>query len=153
MNSRDDRGADVEVDPDEPVWTTPATLGDEPVHRAEIVLAAVLRVGVVASLLLTIVGLGLVAALQIAGQPIGPILSPEESVYPTTLPAIADGIRAGEPHAFIALGLAVLIATPVVNVALVAIAFLVEADWPFVVVCGLILTLLALGLLLNATLG
>ncbi len=153
MNSRDDREDGPEVDPDEPVGTTPATLGDEPVHRAEIVLAVVLRIGVVSSLVLTLLGLGLVAALQIAGQPIGPILSPEESVYPTTLRAIVDGVLTGQPRAFIALGLAVLIATPVVNVALVAIAFLVEADLPFVVVCGLILTLLVVGLLLNAPVG
>ncbi len=145
--------AEPEVDPDEPVWTTPATVGDEPVHRAETMLAIVLRTGMVASLVLILWGLILVVALQLAGHPVGPILSPAESTYPTTLRAIISGVLVGDPHAFIALGLAVLVASPVVNVILATVAFLVEPDWPFVVVCGLILTLLALGLLLNAPLA
>ncbi len=142
-----------EVDPDEPAWTTPATIGDEPVHRAEVALAMVLRIGVVTSLILTLGGLILVVATQLAGHPIGPILSPAESTYPTTLRAIIAGVLAGDPHAFIALGLVVLIATPVLNLVLATVAFLVEPDWPFVVVCALILAMLLVGLLLNATLG
>ena len=139
-----------EVDPDEPIWRTPATIGDEPVHRAEIVLSVILRIGVATSLILVLWGLVLTLVVHREGFPGGIFVSPEAGIYPTSLRAIVAGVLAGQPRAFIALGLLVLIVTPVVNVALSAVAFAVEQDWAFVVIAGAIILFLLAGLLLNA---
>lgn len=131
-----------EVDLDEPVQETPLTRADEPVHHAEILVSTVLRLGVSLSAALILLGL-LLAAWRGIGGP--------ATASPRTLPAVLGGIRAGEPAAFVALGLLVLVTTPIGNVVLLAIAFAAEPDWPFVIISLLVLLLIGLGFFLNTT--
>ena len=67
--------------------------------------------------------------------------SGEASQFPTTPRAVLDGVRAGRPSALIAFGLLLLIATPVVRVALSVAFFLSQADWLYV---GITLSVLAI---------
>lgn len=135
---------ETELDLDEPVQETPITRADEPVHEAEILVSTTLRLGVATSAGLILLGL-LLGLLRGAGsRPGGPPIA-----YPTSLPAVLAGIRAGEPLAFGALGLLVLIATPILNVGLLAVAFATEPDWPFVAISLVVLLLIGLGFALN----
>ncbi|MFI5338873.1 MAG: DUF1634 domain-containing protein [Candidatus Methylomirabilales bacterium] len=52
--------------------------------------------------------------------------------FPTSLPAVARGALSGKPYAIILLGILLLIATPVVRVALSVFFFLGQRDWLYV---------------------
>ena len=141
-----------EVDPDEVVWLTPSTRGDVPVHRAEILAAMILRVGVLSSATLIVFGLILaLTASTPAAQASRFSAVSVESAYPTSIPALIRGVLTADPVATIALGLLVLILTPSINVVISLVAFAVERDWAFVAISTIILLSLAIGLLLNTT--
>jgi uncharacterized membrane protein len=63
--------------------------------------------------------------------------------FPTSVGAVVTGTVAGKPYAIIGLGLLLLIATPVVRVALSALFFAAQRDWLYVGI-----TLFVLGVLL-----
>jgi len=70
-------------------------------------------------------------------------------VFPTAPGTVIQGVRAGRPYAIIALGLLLLIATPVVRVALSVLFFLSQEDWLYV---GLTLAVFAI-LIISFTTG
>ena len=68
-------------------------------------------------------------------------------VFPHTLGQIKDGLLALHPQAFVALGLLLLIATPVMRVAISILAFALEHDRRYVVITSIVLAILLISFL------
>lgn len=75
--------------------------------------------------------------------------NPGESVVPHHIITIYEMIKAGKGQGFVALGLLILIATPVLRVALSVITFWMEKDYAFVFITLGVLSLLILSLVLG----
>lgn len=74
--------------------------------------------------------------------------------FPHTLNEVGTGLLAGHPQAFIALGLLLLIAIPLVRVAISIVSFIREGNRKYVVITSLVLTILILSIglgTINAT--
>lgn len=121
----------------------------EALHRTEILLAAVLRTGVLAAAAL--VGAGLVLHLAHGGT--------EPSLYAhfagsplriSDIPSVMHGVAHLRGRSVIELGLLVLIATPVVRVALSVGVFVRERDLTYVFVTLIVLGALVFSLLSSA---
>lgn len=110
----------------------------------ELLIGNILRWGVVIA--------AIVGALGVAGE-----LIARASVIPdfrhfsgdaaTGLPAIVTGVLQAHARAIMQLGIALLIATPIVRVALSLVAFARERDRTYVVITTVVLLLLLYGLL------
>jgi uncharacterized membrane protein len=102
------------------------------------VVHGVLIVGLAVSTFLMLVGVGLALF--------------EQRDLPTTVPDVGDVIGrvfALRPSGFVALGLLVLIATPILRVVGSIGAFLYERDWRFAAITSLVLGVLVVSLLLG----
>ena len=66
--------------------------------------------------------------------------------FPSSPVAVLAGAVAGKPYAVIGLGVLLLIATPVVRVALSVFFFLEQRDWLYVAVTAIVLAVLLFGL-------
>ena len=104
------------------------------VRQAELLISQVLRGGVVLSAM--IIGIGM----------LGVVLrhSDQSSTQPAldSLSAVWHGILAGNPLAVIMAGLLVLLATPVLRVAVSVVAFALEGDFRYVAITCLVLLIL-----------
>jgi uncharacterized membrane protein len=131
-----------------------------PVAPMERVISVVLRAGVL--LAAAIICWGVIALAVTRSTGYAPIVRDHLSLlfhfrldrgpafFPTTVPAVLAGVAHGRPYAIIALGLLVLIATPVLRVALSAVFFAVERDWVYTAITLLVLVVLVGGFLLGA---
>jgi uncharacterized membrane protein len=115
------------------------------VRQAELVISHVLRGGVLLSAAIILAGVMwfYVRAFAAGGQ------SRTVSAFPHTLPGVGRGLAHADPLAIIVLGLLVLLATPVVRVAVSMVAFLLERDWRYVVITSLVLLILLLSFVLG----
>lgn len=123
----------------------------------ETVLGWILRVGVTASALLIVAGVALLFFTGSTGY--GGTLSSLDNLvhysqntgerFPTTPGDVLSGLVGLHPYALIALGLLVLIATPVVRVAASVLLFWLERDWAYVFLTLLVLLILILSFLLG----
>ncbi|MFP3195972.1 MAG: DUF1634 domain-containing protein [Caldivirga sp.] len=101
------------------------------------VIGLALRIGVIVSIALVLIG---VALLIIEGKGLGysdySIMSIRSRVNTTVIPPIMAlrGLSQADGLSFIILGLMVLIATPVLRVALGIASFIMERDWLYVVI-------------------
>ena len=68
--------------------------------------------------------------------------------FPTALGAVWTGVLAGKPYAIVAIGILLLIATPVFRVALSVAFFMLQRDWLYVGI-----TLFVLAVLLGSALA
>jgi uncharacterized membrane protein len=115
------------------------------VRRAELVISRVLRVGTVTSLAVIVAGLVLGLVQQAGERTSGAVeqrLLTQRSAYPHSLGAIFSGAAHGNAVSIIALGLVVLVATPVVRVAVSVLTFVYERDPVLVAVTAFVLTVL-----------
>ncbi|HNX49353.1 MAG TPA: DUF1634 domain-containing protein [Thermoanaerobaculaceae bacterium] len=110
-------------------------------HGTEQVVGLVLAIGVYGSVALMLLG-----ALLATWQP-----HPAET--PHGLVAILAGFFAGQGLALVQLGIALLIATPIMRVVASIVSFAHGRDWRFVVITLVVLGLLACSLLLPGVLG
>lgn len=117
---------------------------DAIVRRAELVISNVLRGGVLLSAVIIAAGVILFYARS-AQSAHGLVDRP----YPHTLAAVFSGLAQGDPIAVIALGLLLLLATPVVRVAVSIFAFALERDWRYVTITALVLVILIASFLLG----
>ncbi len=101
---------------------------DTLVRRSEIIISSVLRGGVILSA--TVIAIG-VAAYFFAGS--STLRYPHGLRYPDSIPTLWFGLTHGDPLAIIALGLILLLATPVLRVAVSVVAFAVKPGSPL---CG-----------------
>ena len=104
----------------------------------------VLQGGVILSASIILIGL-LMLPLRPGGLSVNRLLS-----FPHTLGQVWAGLLVLRPQAIIALGLLLLIATPILRVAVSIVAFAFERDLRFVVITSLVLAIL---LLSNVLLG
>jgi uncharacterized membrane protein len=108
------------------------------IHTAEIVISQVLRGGVFLSMLI------------IASGSVWFFLDPSSYHAPlTTLPSVIQGITQGNPRALIMMGLLLLLATPVIRVAISVTLFALEHDWLFVAITVIVLIVLAISFVLG----
>jgi len=95
------------------------------------------------------IGLAISSALMLVGIGLDLVYQPE---LPTAVPSISDvlgRVVALRPSGFLALGLLVLIATPIVRVAGSIGAFLYERDWRYAAITSLVLLVLIVSLILG----
>ena len=125
---------------------------EERVRRVELLISNLLRIGVSVSLVFMIVGtivsfirhleyLSSAAELQRLTQP--------GAAFPHTLPEVVAGVRDLRGRAIVTLGLLLLIATPVVRVAVSIFAFIHQRDRIFTLVTIVVLCLLLLSFVLG----
>ena len=120
----------------------PALEEEAELHRTEVLVSTVLRIGVLVSAALVAVGLG----IHLARGGTDPKIFDHFSRVPFDLEhlgGMARGIARLRGRSIIQLGLLVLIATPVVRVAMSVGVFLRERDGTYIVI-----TLIVLGALL-----
>jgi uncharacterized membrane protein len=115
------------------------------VRKAELIISQVLRGGVLLSAAIIVCGVLFfyLRAFFVKGQ------SEQASSFPHTLPGMVRGLAHADPLAIIVLGLLVLLATPVVRVAVSIVAFLLERDWRYVVITSFVLLILLLSFFLG----
>jgi uncharacterized membrane protein len=125
---------------------------DPRVHKVELLISTLLRAGVIASLFFVVFG----TALSFVHHPDYRTsriqtrdLTREGAQFPHTLRDVASGVRHLRGQAIVVLGLILLIATPVLRVAISIFAFLYQRDWIFVAITTLVLVLLLLSFLLG----
>ena len=118
---------------------------DAVVRRTEIVISTILRMGVVASAI--IVGIGaLDFFLRGQGLRSGSALT---LAFPQTIGAVFVGLPSLRGENIMALGLLVLIATPVMRVAASIVAFAIERDWRYTAITAVVFCILMLSFALG----
>lgn len=133
------------------------TLRDPLLLRSELLIANLLRWGVLLSFVIVAVGL---AALVISGQTgydqIGTSDLPrllryqqDAQSFPTSVEATLSGVSSFKPYAIISLGLLLLLMIPVVRVAVSIFAFAFERDWLYVLITVFVFTMLMISFALG----
>ncbi|MDQ3680444.1 MAG: DUF1634 domain-containing protein [Actinomycetota bacterium] len=124
--------------------------GEEAVHRerarkVELVTSRLLRVGVVASLVVVVAGIVLSfvqnPSYLSSSERLGGLIGPGAS-FPHTIPAVLQGLGQGQGQAVVMAGLFLLIATPVLRVGGLILAFAYQRDRVFVAITTVVLGLL-----------
>lgn len=125
---------------------------DARVGQVEIAISHLLRIGVTTSMVIILAGLVLMfvhhPSYLRAGSDLQRLTSPG-AAFPHTLHDVARGLRTYRGQAVIAVGLMVLIATPIMRVAASIIAFAVERDLVYVLITSLVLAVLLASFLLG----
>jgi uncharacterized membrane protein len=128
----------------------------EHVERIEIIISDLLRVGVIVSLFVIVVGTTLTFVHHheyFSSRAEYHRLTRSEARFPNTLRGTWQGLHQLEGRAIAVLGLLLLIATPVLRVAVSIVAFAVQRDRTFVVLTSIVLTLLILSFFLGKVEG
>lgn len=120
----------------------------------ELFLGKFLRFGVMLSCAITLIG-GIFYLYQQGG--ILPEYSPTSEILPfkgveqnlRSISAILQGIMVLDGASIIQFGVIVLIATPVIRVAISAIAFLIEKDYMYVIITLIVLVIIIANMLLG----
>lgn len=130
--------------------------GMESLTRMDLVISYALRSGVVVSAVVILVGILRFAWTRDTGYSkvlphhLSDLLAFHQAsgpgYFPTSLGAVVSGALAGKPYAIIGLGMLLLIATPVVRVALSVFFFLTQRDWLYVGITLFVLVVLVLSL-------
>jgi uncharacterized membrane protein len=134
---------------------TPIPSSDH-VRKVELLISVILRTGVIASLLIVLTGLVLSFTHHSdyfsSPSMLKQITTPGRLV-PHTLGEVFTGVRELKGEALITAGLLLLIATPVLRVAVSIFIFLAEKDWPFVLTTTFVLAMLILSFFLGKVEG
>lgn len=138
----DERLDTPEQPPDESAHES--AIGPQRDYQMDRIISVVLRGGVLLSAGLLILGaiLYFVRVLW-GGAPANPLS------YPHTLGDVFYGLGHGDPLAILALGLIVLLLTPVARVIISIFAFASERDWLYVGITALVLLILLMSFLLG----
>ncbi len=107
-------------------------------RRAELIISGVLRGGVVLSAAVILLGVVLYYLRNPRANPA--IAQPE--AFPHSLAAVLAGLAHADGLAIIVLGLLILLATPVIRVAVSIVAFALEGDRLYVAITALVLLIL-----------
>jgi len=127
--------------PPEPTMNNPVSNRrprTELVRQAELVISHVLRGGVLLSAAIIVAGVVLfyIRYLRTGGRDM------HYQSFPHTLSALGVQLAQGRSAAVIMLGLLILLATPVLRVAVSIIAFALERDWIFTAITMFVLAVL-----------
>ncbi len=115
--------------------TPPAGADDSLIRKTELIISGVLRVGVLLSVAIILAGVVYGYLLPLFGHSAG-------STFPDTVSGVSAGLLAGRPMAIISAGLLLLVATPVLRVAVSIVAFAIEKDRAYVLITALVLAIL-----------
>jgi uncharacterized membrane protein len=127
-------------------------VNDELFGRIEVLISRLLRFGVVTSL--SIVGLGLLLmfihhpSYLRSAMDLQRLTSPG-AAFPHTLREMMTGLAAMRGQAVVVLGLLLLIATPIMRVAVSVAGFVLQRDRVFVVITSAVLAVLLVSFLLG----
>ena len=131
--------------------TKPKT-SDEPVGRFELIISEILRLGVTLSLATILVGLVLMFVHHPdylrSSADLARLTSPGAAL-PHSLRDVIEGVRIWRGQAVVALGLTMLILTPILRVAVSIIAFAIERDRVFIAVTSAVMAVLLLSFMLG----
>lgn len=119
---------------------------------AEIAISYLLRIGVVVSVALIVIGT-VISFLHHpdylhASGALHTLATPGAS-FPHTPRSVLDGLTTSRGQAIVMVGLGVLIATPIMRVGISIAAFVRERDWTFTAITAVVFALLVLSLLLG----
>jgi uncharacterized membrane protein len=111
----------------------------EKIRKVELAISLVLRIGVVVSVAVIAVGLGLMFAHHGAYVPISGHLSYREltsnsTSFPHSFASLRSSIALGQGRGIVVLGVLILILTPVLRVAVGVLSFIYEKDPPMAIV-------------------
>ena len=115
---------------------------DALVRQTELAIANILRGGVLLSASLIVAGVVMFYARYAR-------YGASTNLFPHSFGAVINGIAHGDPLSLIVLGLLVLLATPVLRVAVSIVAFALERDWRYVVITSIVLGILLLSFFLG----
>jgi uncharacterized membrane protein len=127
------------------------------VFHTEEIISWILRLGVSASAALIVFGVVLLLVSGSTGYTgsvsnLAGLVQYNQSqvaAFPTTPGDVVAGLAQFKPYAFIALGLLLLIATPVLRVASSVVIFLLERDYAYVFITLIVLIILVVSFLLG----
>jgi uncharacterized membrane protein YfcA len=105
------------------------------IRKTELVISGVLRGGVLLSVTVILAGICYYYALRLLGHL-------PHMTFPDTLAEVGAGLMAAEPTAIITAGLLILLATPVLRVAVSIVAFAIEKDRTYIMITGIVLAIL-----------
>lgn len=111
----------------------------EEMRKVELIIGKILRIGVVTSAIVILIGIALYF-LNGSGYANG---------FPTRFGTILSGIVAGKSYAIIMLGIFLLILTPVLRVVVSIYAFYKEKDKMYVIITTIVLIILIVAMLLG----
>lgn len=125
---------------------------DARVHKVELLIGNLLRVGVVASLIVVTAG----TIISFVHHP-QYVASPHEldrltrpgAAFPKTIADVITGVRELRGQAIVVVGLLLLVATPVARVAISIFAFIYQRDRIFTLITAIVLALLLLSFILG----
>ena len=103
------------------------------VRQAEIIISGVLLGGVLLSAFVIMIG---VVMFYVHPVPAG------HGQFPSNVAQVASGLAHGNPLAVVVLGLLILLATPIMRVAVSILAFFAERDMQYVVITCIVLVIL-----------
>ena len=129
---------------------------DRRVVRVEIVISWVLRIGVVTSLTVVVAGLVLIFVHHpdfVSSAAELPKLTHPGAVFPHTLSAVFQGASNTRGEAIVAIGLLLLILTPVTRVAVSILAFLYQGDRLFTFITLTVLIILLMSFVIGRLTG
>ncbi len=132
------------------------TLDDQRVRKVELLISNLLRTGVIASLSIVVIGsvLSFVHHPQyLSSPPALQRLTRPGAAFPHTLGQVLQSVREFRGQGIVAVGLLLLIATPVARVAVSIFAFVYQRDRTFVAITATVLILLLLSFLLGTVSG
>jgi uncharacterized membrane protein len=115
---------------------------DALLQQSELIISNVLRGGVLLSAAVILLG-----TILFYIRWVGSSHSTNAASFPHSLVAVGQGLAHGDPLAIIALGLLMLLATPVLRVAVSVITFGLERDWLYTAITLLVLAILVLSFL------
>jgi len=129
---------------------------EQTVRRVELAISAILRTGV--SISLAMVVLGIIVSFTRHPDYVSSAtelrrLTRPGAAFPHTLRDVGNSLGNLRGQGIVMLGLLLLIATPVMRVAVSILAFVVQRDWMFVVITSLVLALLVLSFVLGRVEG
>ena len=123
-------------------------------RQVELLISNLLRVGVVTSLCVIVCGTVLTFVhhpdYASSHEPMARLTEPGAK-FPHTLRDVLEGLKSLRGQAVIVAGLLLLIATPVMRVAVSIFAFVFERDPAFILITSIVLLLLLLSFALGAT--
>ncbi|MDA8052455.1 MAG: DUF1634 domain-containing protein [Rhodospirillales bacterium] len=108
---------------------------DSLIRKTELIISGVLRGGVLLSVAVILGGVIYLYVLKLVG-------GLHHATYPDSLGALFAGLIRLDPLAIIVLGLMILLATPVIRVAVSIVAFAIEEDRTYVIITTLVLVIL-----------
>jgi uncharacterized membrane protein len=124
----------------------------EKARQVELLISNLLRIGVITSL--TIVVIGTILSFirhpdYLSSKTQLSALTSHDASFPETISGTASSIMHGQGRGIVILGLLLLVATPVMRVAVSIFGFVYEKDRIFVLITSLVLMLLLLSFVLG----